>query len=158
MFRVSMLVGAIALLLLAACTRVAPTPAPTGTPTASAEQRDITTPTPASLITQEQATESALQAVTRPMPEVTVVENPRNPVARLMTLREYQERIGGGSSFLTDPDTLVWVVQVEGESYSAGIAAVPRTQYSYATVVIDAQNGTIITMSRTYAPLFPTEA
>ncbi len=39
-----MLVGAIALLLLAACIPAAPTPAPTGTPTASAEQRDITSP------------------------------------------------------------------------------------------------------------------
>ena len=87
------------------------------------------------------------------MPGVTPVENPRNPVARLMTLLEYGERVGEGGQF-TEPDPLVWVVQVEGESYSAGIAAAPRTKYGYATVVIDARSGTIIRMSRTFAPLF----
>jgi len=89
-----------------------------------------------------------------PWPEVTAVENPRNPVARLMKLREYDEGYSAGNPFLPDPDTLVWVVQYEGESHGAGISD-PRTQYSYATVVIDAQSGIIIGMSRTYTPRFP---
>jgi len=140
MSRVSLLVGAIALLLLTACTQVVPTSAPGATPSAP-------------LLAQEQAVNIALSWVIRPMPGVTPVENPRNPVARLMTLLEYGERVGEGGQF-TEPDPLVWVVQVEGESYSAGIAAAPRTKYGYATVVIDARSGTVIRMSRTFAPLF----
>ena len=133
MFRVGILASAMALLLLAACIPVAPTPV-----------------TP---ITWGRATGIALQLVTMPWPEVTAVENPRNPVARLMTLREYLELIGGGGTF-RNPDMLVWVVQYEGVSYSAFPGAPePREQYNYATVVIDAQSGTVIAMSR--APFFP---
>ena len=134
MFRVSLLISAMALLLLAACIPVAPTPV-----------------TP---ITWGRATGIALQLVTMPWPEVTAVENPRNPVARLMKLREYDEGYSAGNPFLPDPDTLVWVVQYEGVSYSAFPGAPePREQYNYATVVIDAQSGTVIAMSR--APFFP---
>jgi len=145
MFRVSMLLGTIALLLLAACIQVAPTLAPTGTP--------ITR------ITREQAIQIALRE-TGSQPEVTAVENPRNPVARLMTLGEYQARFNL-SSGPWDAATLVWVVQYEGVSYSAGFPDAhgiygPRTQYNYTTVVMDAQSGTVIMGSRTFAPLFPT--
>jgi len=137
MLRVSVLIGATALLLLAACVVLAP----------------AATPTPATPITREQAIEIALQRLTS-MPEVTAVENPRNPVARLMKLRDYDVGYATGSPFLPNPDTLVWVVQFEGTSYSAGIAAEPRTQYSYAMVVMDAQSGNVITGSRTFAPRF----
>ncbi len=139
MFRVAMLVSAIALPLLAACIRAPSTSAPG--PTASAFP-----------ISREQAIQTALW-YTGSMPEVTAVENPRNPAACLMTLREYQERIGERGSFLTDPDALVWVVQFEGESYSAGIAAEPRTQFNYVVVVMDAQSGRMIAQRRPFVPL-----
>ncbi len=142
MLRVSMLVGTIALLLLAACIQVAPTPAP------------LATPMPVSPITREQAIQIALMRVAMSAPEATAVENPRNPVARLMTVRGYWELKGDGY-VLPDPDALLWVVQFEGESYTAGIAAEPRRKFSYATVVLDAESGRPIAESRTFAPLFP---
>jgi hypothetical protein len=106
---------------------------------------------PASLITREQAIQIAFQRFAMSAPEVTAVENPRNPVARLMRLREYDPSYSSGGPLMPDPDTLVWVVQVEGESYGAGIAD-PSTKFSYATVVIDAQSGRMIEESRTFAP------
>src|SRR3990170_6926357 len=139
MFRVSLLVSAMALPLLAACIQAVPSPEPLGTPT------------PVTPITREQAIQIGLREVGT-QPEVTAVENPRNPVARLMTLREYLELIGGGGTF-RNPDMLVWVVQYEGVSYSAGFPDArgiygPRTKYNYTTVVIDAQSGAVIMGSR----------
>ncbi len=270
MSRVLLFVSAMALLFLGACGLLTPTPAPTGTPTASAERPDTATPAPGTPLTQEQAIQIALETLAIPragatpvenprnpvaslmrlreyegrgmtlerfvgvpgqdpemlvwlvqfegelslalaapyppllcsyaavvvdaekgtvigrsylvqaflppaspitreqalrislywtgsLPEVTAVENPRNPVARLMKLREYDPSYSSGGSLMPDPDTLVWVVQWEGVSYSAGIAAVPRTQSNYAVVVIDAQNGRIIAASRPFAPLFSAE-
>jgi len=147
-----LLVGAIALLLLTACIQVAPTPGPTGTPADSAGQPVTGTPTPVTPITREQAIQIALGEISIPQPEVSAVENPRNPVARLMTEAEYARARGAVGAL--HPDRLVWVVQFEGVSYSAGIGAVPPLrQLNYATVAIDAQSGNIIGTDYTYAPL-----
>lgn len=140
MSRASMLVSAVALLLLAGCIQVVPASAPSGTPT------------PATPITREQAIQIAFQQVSMSSPGVTAVENPRNPVARLMTEVEWAQLRGAVGA--REPDRLVWVVQFQGTSYSAGIGAVPRTQYSYATVAIDAQSGQIIGGYWTFASLF----
>ncbi len=131
MFRVLMLFGAIGLLLLAACIQVVPTPAPAATPT------------PVTPITREQAIQIALGEVSMSWPDAaTALENPRNPVARLMTEAEWAQLRGAvGARY---PDRLVWVVQFQGISYSVGIGAVPRTQYNYAVVAIDAQTGMTI--------------
>jgi len=131
------------LLLLAACIPASPTPEPPGPPT------------PITRITREQAIQIALSS-TGIMPAATAVENPRNPVARLMTLGEYQARFNL-SSGPRDAAMLVWVVQFEGTSYSAGIgSAWPFTQYNYAVVVLDAESGNVIATTRLQQePLFP---
>ncbi len=139
MFRVGVLASAIGLLLLAACIQVAPTPEPTGPPT------------PITRITREQAIQIALSR-TGSQPELTAVENPRNPVARLMRLDEYYK---SWNRPFPPPDTLVWVVQFEGTSYSAGPGeGWPRTQYNYAVVVLDAEFGGEIGGSRLREPFF----
>ena len=145
------LILSIALMLIpAACARADRTPLPT-----TERQDGDTTPTPVSHITENQAIATALEMVTMPMPEVTGVQNPRNPVARLMTLGEYEEQYTSGRS-ARDPATPVWVVQIEGESESAGIVLPSgRTQFQYSVVVLDARTGSSIAGSRSPEPIFP---
>jgi hypothetical protein len=144
MFRVAMLVGTIALPLLAACIQVAPTPEPPGPPT------------PVTPITREQAIQIVLGEVSMSWPDAaTALENPRNPVARLMTEAEWAQLRGAVGAL--HPDRLVWVVQFQGISYSQGIGesigAVPRTQYNYAIFAIDAQTGMSIGGDWRYTPM-----
>ncbi|MBU2008989.1 MAG: hypothetical protein KJ624_03955 [Chloroflexi bacterium] len=146
--RISVLVSAIGLLLLAACIQVVPTSAPPGTPT------------PVTPITREQALQVALSR-TGIEPEVTAVQNPRNPVARLMTIRDYFELqlgITPNYGLFEGPDMLVWVAQYEGTSYDAFPVPFPvdRTQYNYTVVVLNAQNGLPHMTWRGAAPLLPT--
>lgn len=132
------------------------TPMPTPTATPIVERQDgAATPTSVSRITENQAIARALEMLTGPMPEVTGVQNPRNPVARLMTLGEYEEQYFSGGSAL-DPATLVWVVQIEGKSEDAGIVPPSeRKQYRYSVEVLDAQTGRSIAGSRGLDPIFP---
>ena len=82
------------------------------------------------------------------------MRNPRNPVARLMTLGEYEERFSMGQS-ARDPALPVWVVQVEGESRDAGIVPPEeRSDFSYAVVVMDAHAGAVVGTSHRIDPIF----
>jgi len=113
-------------------------------------------PTPSSdngLLTEQNAIERAVEQLKGPAPEVTGVENPRNPVAWLVTLGEYDQLIGvSGSS--QGADTPVWVVEIEGESSSAGIVPPEsRTTYRYAAAVLDARTGNVIATRRSKEPL-----
>jgi hypothetical protein len=105
------------------------------------------------LLTREDAIDLAVEKLKRPLPEFTGVENPRNPVAWRMTLGEYGQRTG--SSVSSDgADTPVWVVQVEGESNSAGtVPPESRTTYRYAAAVLDARTGNLIAIGQLNQPL-----
>ncbi len=106
---------------------------------------------------REQAIQIARKRCTGSSPEVTAVENPHDPVARLMPVSEFEDRVAGRSS-PHGADQLVWVVQLEGESFGAGIAAVSRRQpppFHYVACAVDAQSGEVTRSSRTRAqPVF----
>ncbi|MBI4306674.1 MAG: META domain-containing protein [Chloroflexi bacterium] len=94
-------------------------------------------------ISREQAVEIATNVCTSAFPEVTAVENPHDPVTRLMPIREFEDRAGGQSQ-LHDSDRYVWVVQFEGESFGAGLAAPLGRErgamHRYAGCAVDAQD------------------
>lgn len=113
-------------------------------------------PTPSSnngLLTEQNAIERAVEHLKRPAPEITGVENPRNPVAWRMTLGEYHQRTGISPSS-EGADTPVWVVHMEGESSSAGIVPPEsRKTYRYAVAVLDARTGNVIATRHSNEPL-----
>ena len=101
-------------------------------------------PLPGVEITREQAIALAYLSCTGSAPEVTAAREPHNPVARLMTRGEYEMRLGGSS--FRGPSEPVWIVQFEGESYSAGLATMTGVEpslYRYVGCDIDARTGEV---------------
>lgn len=102
-------------------------------------------PPPQVQVTRQQAIETARDRCTGAAPEVTPVENPHDPVARLMPLDEFEDRTGGRSLF-HGSDRYVWVVQFEGESLGAGLSARPGQDppvQRFAGCAVDAEDGAV---------------
>ncbi|HSG99315.1 MAG TPA: hypothetical protein VLB27_04655 [candidate division Zixibacteria bacterium] len=59
-----------------------------------------------------------------------------------------------GGSDLATGERYAWVVQLEGESYPAGISAGSGDVYRYSVFVIDAIDGSVPMSSRRYEPFF----
>jgi hypothetical protein len=109
-------------------------------------------PTDGPRITEALAIKLAIESFGMPAPEIMPVEDPYDPVARLMRLSEYEAL--RGVSIPESADSLVWIVEAEGAWSDAGIVPVEsRTIYRYASAAIDTQTGDFIASSRTYEPL-----
>lgn len=124
---------------------------------AAALGRESEAPEPAvsnNQLGREHAIERALEELGQPWPEVTAVNNPRNPEARLMTLGEYEGEFMDGPS-ARDGTIPVWVVQVEGASRDDGIVpSESRQGYGYAVIALDARTGEVFGTRHSSDPVF----
>ena len=76
----------------------------------------------------------------------------------LTTLRSYEQGLLGGkvstSPDVRSPDTLVWIIEVKGISWPAGISAAnAKHPFRYAVEVMSARNGETVSGSRRHEPL-----
>jgi hypothetical protein len=129
-------------------------PAPAGSPT----PQDQATPAPSPKLTREQAMALAEDALRVGDGAATAVEDPHDMVTRLMRVRD----IHGAESlpaYATRRDTLVWLVQVEGESHTAQRGMVEDKTYRFNAVAVDAVTGDVVArMQSEYEPfLLPRE-
>ena len=133
-------------LVLAAC-GVGPTP--TASPAVVDPSREQ--------ITEARAIELAMLNAMYSMPGATAVDDPRNPIARLMTIDQYWD-ILGRAPIVVGAGQLIWVVQVEGESELVGPPpAEARRGFSFAFFAFDAGTGTAAGSTRRNGPLFSAE-
>lgn len=94
-------------------------------------------------IKRERAVEIARTVCTKAFPGVPAAfENPRNPVARLMRFREFEDRIQSQLP-LHDSNPYVWVVQFEGDSFGASPGQERWAMYRYAACAVDARDGVV---------------
>ena len=140
-----LLLGAVALALVAACAPVvAPPPTSTSTP--------VPAPAAPPILTEAQAKERGTHFAAASRPELSPGQNVRNPRARLMTLAEYEGRFLGGRS-VRDGSRPVWVVVVEGEWRDDGIVPPEyRQTYRYGAVGLDAHTGAYLGSSHGTEP------
>ena len=95
--------------------------------------------------------------------EVTGTEVESTWASWLTTLRSYEQDLLEGKSStnpeIRAPEMFIWIVEVRGISWPAGIsAAYADNPYRYAAEIMDARNGETIDMSRRYEPLLePTQ-
>ncbi|MBM3933759.1 MAG: hypothetical protein FJ319_05575 [SAR202 cluster bacterium] len=153
----------------AAITPATPTPTaaaaqPTASPTAVSMPftpgPDATTLppdlTPKGVMSPEQAKSRAVELLSVAAHEVNVVQGPRNAVAELTYWGDFARRYASDVNFGPEAapyDQMVWFVEAEGEWRSGGI--VPqgsRTTYRYASVALDAKNGTLMHRSHYNEP------
>jgi hypothetical protein len=108
------------------------------------------------LITEVEAIKIAMTAAGRSAPEVTEVKDPRNPIAKLMVgksgvawpgVRELSSELAAGEKY-------VWTIQIEGDSYPAGISAHVDDVYHFTFYVLDASNGQVMSSARRDEPFF----
>ena len=101
------------------------------------------TPTP-EIITEAEAVSQAMEDAREWIPGLTPVDNPRNPIARRMTVGEYRDMLGWSDTVMFGLDELIWVVQLEGYSQSEGPPPTSRIKaYSHAIFAYDAETGAI---------------
>ena len=115
------------------------------------------TPTP-EIITEAEAVALAMEDASEWLPGLTPIDNPRNPIARLVTVDEYREIIGQPSDSMFGIDDLTWAGQLEGYSESEGPPPTSWiTEYSHAVFAYDARTGAMAHVSwgtRRTEPLF----
>ena len=110
------------------------------------------------LISRYDAEELAVERLAMSAPSVTATEVERVWASCLTTLRSYQQDVLEGKSWtdpdVRSPDTLIWIVEVKGVSYPAGISAAnEKNPYQYAVEIMYARSGETIGGSRRYEPL-----
>ena len=76
------------------------------------------------------------------MPEIYGIEDPRNPVARMITRRELLSLFGNEVYAPIYPDELLWVVEVIGSVSTEGPPPTSGvTTYQYAMSIADPTSG-----------------
>ncbi len=106
-------------------------------------------PTPPPLdpiVTRDQAVRSVLEDETRSGAAIDRVE------AKLVLYKEFETALAAGQDFVTDPDTLVWLVVYEGSSLSCG--AGPRGSCRSSFRVVAARPSDHVAMGGA-APAWP---
>ncbi|MDA0798804.1 MAG: hypothetical protein O2826_09565 [Chloroflexi bacterium] len=119
------------------------------------------TPSP-TVITKAEAVKLAMADASEWIPGgPTPVDDARNPIAKLMAVREYRALVNQETDAMFGQDDLAWVVQLEGHSQTESPPPTFLiTEYSHAVFAYDAQTGAMAHVSwgtRRTGPLFVPE-
>ena len=104
------------------------------------------------VITEEQAVRIALEAASKPAPEVSAIENPKLVRTELMRVGQFASVTGESLGVARSQGDGLWIVQLEGKSRSL-FPGGPGTEFAYAAMILDAETGDVIGQRRGNEPL-----